>query len=207
MINININAHSSIRIEKEVVIYFDPFMIEKEKNDADIIFITHDHFDHFSIEDIKKVTKKSTVFVCPKTIVESLTNKGIGNIVSLDPYEKTNILRVDVEAIPSYNVWKPMHKKKNKWLGYVITIDKKKIYVVGDSDNTVDAQKVKCDIILIPVGGYYTMDYKAASKLVNTIMPKIAIPTHYGSLTGTKEDGNKFSKLIDKNIKVELLLD
>lgn len=200
---IEINCHSSIKIMKGIIIYFDPFRINEEKHDADLILITHDHYDHYSPEDIKKVIKKDTIIVAPKTINE-LNNKE--NITFVEPNQTYNINGYKIDTIPAYNISKHFHPKENNWIGYIIEIDGLKYYVAGDTDITPENRQIKCDVALIPIGGIYTMDYKEASELINIIKPKIAIPTHYGSIVGDITDGEKFKKLIDNTIDVQILI-
>lgn len=200
---IEINCHSSIKIMKGIIIYFDPFRINEEKHDADLILITHDHYDHYSPEDIKKVIKKDTIIVAPKTINE-LNNKE--NITFVEPNQTYNINGYKIDTIPAYNISKHFHPKENKWIGYIVEIDGLKYYVAGDTDITPENRQIKCDVALIPIGGTYTMDYKEASELINIIKPKIAIPTHYGSIVGDITDGEKFKKLIDNTIDVQILI-
>ena len=200
---IEINCHSSIKIMKGIIIYFDPFRINEEKHDADLILITHDHYDHYSPEDIKKVIKKDTIIVAPKTINE-LNNKE--NITFVEPNQTYNINGYKIDTIPAYNISKHFHPKENNWIGYIIEIDGLKYYVAGDIDITPENRQIKCDVALIPIGGTYTMDYKEASELINIIKPKIAIPTHYGSIVGDITDGEKFKKLIDNTIDVQILI-
>lgn len=200
---IEINCHSSIKITKGIIIYIDPFRINEEKHDADLILITHDHYDHYSPEDIKKVIKKDTIIVAPKTINE-LNNKE--NITFVEPNQTYNINGYKIDTIPAYNISKHLHPKENNWIGYIIEIDGLKYYVAGDTDITPENRQIKCDVALIPIGGTYTMDYKEASELINIIKPKIAIPTHYGSIVGDITDGEKFKKLIDNTIDVQILI-
>ena len=200
---ISINAQSSIKIVSDKIIYFDPFKIENESHDADIIFITHDHFDHFSIEDIKKVEKEDTVYVIPDSMYNLL---GGENVITLYPNEKATVEGYDVLTIPSYNVGKQFHPIDKGYLGYVINIEGKRVYVAGDCDVNEDNLKVKCDIAIVPIGGHYTMDYVEASKLVNEIKPELVIPSHYGDIVGDSSFGKLFKDLIDKEIKVELKL-
>ena len=188
---------------KGIIIYFDPFRINEEKHDADLILITHDHYDHYSPEDIKKVIKKDTIIVAPKTINE-LNNKE--NITFVEPNQTYNINGYKIDTIPAYNISKHFHPKENNWIGYIIEIDGLKYYVAGDTDITPENRQIKCDVALIPIGGTYTMDYKEASELINIIKPKIAIPTHYGSIVGDITDGEKFKKLIDNTIDVQILI-
>lgn len=198
---ITINRHSSIKIVSDKIIYFDPYKIEEANHDADLIFITHDHFDHFSIEDIKKIEKEDTVYVIPDSMYNLL---GGENVITLYPNEKANAEGYDVLTVPSYNVNKDFHPKDKAYLGYIVTIEGKRVYVAGDTDNNDDVKKVKCDIALVPIGGHYTMNYEEAAKLVNIIKPELAIPTHYGDIIGDTKDGEKFAQLVDSDIKVEL---
>ena len=200
---IEINCHSSIKITKGIIIYIDPFRINEEKHDADLILITHDHYDHYSPEDIKKVIKEDTIIVAPKTIKE-LNNKE--NIIFVEPNKTYNIKGYKMDTIPAYNINKHFHPKENNWIGYIIEIEGIKYYIAGDTDIIPENQQIKCDVALIPIGGTYTMDYKEASELINIIKPKIAIPTHYGSIVGDITDGEKFKKLIDNTIDVQILI-
>ena len=198
---ISINCHSSIKIVSDKIIYFDPFKIEKEVHDADIIFITHDHYDHFSIEDIKKVEKDDTVYVIPECMYNLL---GGENVVVLTADEKAVVEGYEVYTIASYNVGKQFHTKDMGYLGYLVKIEDQIVYVAGDCDQNDDNLRIKCDIALIPVGGKYTMDYRQAADLVNSIKPKLAIPTHYGYIVGDMDCGDRFIELVDKDIKTEL---
>lgn len=199
---ITINTHSSIRIADEI--YIDPFKIESAAHNADIILVTHSHYDHFSPEDIEKVAKSDTILVIPESMKADAPKSGIKaeNIVTLTPGQCTSICGIPVEAVPSYNINKPMHPKKNGWLGYVVTVKDTRIYIGGDMDATPEGKSVKCDIAMIPIGGTYTMNAKEAAELVNAMQPKIAIPTHYGSIVGSLNDAQTFAELVNGSIKV-----
>jgi len=187
-------------------IYFDVLFLEENINDADVLFITHDHYDHLSKEDILKVINENTIIVCPENCVKKIKNICLNEIVSVIPGKNYQIDNIKVEAVPAYNTNKNFHPKEKNWVGYILTINGMRYYIAGDTDITEENKKVNCDIALIPVGGTYTMNYKEAAELINIIKPKIAIPTHYGSVTGTKEDGINFSKLVDNNIEVKILI-
>ena len=206
--NIEVLCHSSIKFNKGKVIYFDPFKIEKNYNDADVIFITHDHYDHYSEEDIDKVLKKDTVIVAPKDLETKLLEKGLGkeNIITVKPNESYIAKEIKFQTIPAYNTNKQFHPKENAWVGYLIEIEGVTYYIAGDTDITEENKKIKCDVAFVPVGGTYTMDYKEAAELINVIKPKIVVPTHYGSIVGSKKDGIKFSKLVNPEIEVEVLI-
>ena len=201
--NIEINCHSSIKINKGKVIYIDPFKIENEKYDADIIFITHDHYDHYSPEDIEKIIKENTIIVAPKT-VKALSK--MKNVVSVEPNKTYEVEEIKIETIPSYNINKQFHQKQNDWIGYILEIENVRYYIAGDTDITPENRQVKCDVAFVPIGGTYTMDYREAAQLVNEIKPKIVIPEHYGSIVGTKEDALKFQKLLNNDIECKLLI-
>lgn len=206
--NIQVLTHSSIKISKNKTIYVDPFNIANNYNDADIIFITHSHYDHYSEKDIEKVRKENTFFVVPEDVKIELLHKGISNnkIESVKPNQTGEILGIKFEAIPAYNVNKKFHPKENNWVGYNIEIDGTRYYIAGDTDINEDNLKVKCDVCFVPVGGTYTMDYKEAAQFVNQIKPKIAVPIHYGSIVGTMQDAEQFISLLDENIKGEILM-
>lgn len=191
---ITVNTHSSVRIAGEKLIWVDPFGIEGNPADAEIIFITHSHFDHLSPEDIKKVIRPDTVIAAPVTIKEDLEKAGFGNVKSvfLRPGDSTEILGIPAEAVPAYNISKPFHPKENGWLGYVLTVFGKRIYIAGDTDATPEAKAVKCSVAMLPVGGKYTMDAREASWLAEAIGPEYAIPIHFGTVAGDKSAADSF---------------
>lgn len=201
--NIEINCHSSIKIIGDEIIYVDPFRIKENKNDADIIFITHDHYDHYSLEDIEKIKKQNTIIVMP----EHLERKDdLKDVVIVMPNKKYQAEGINIETIPSYNINKPYHPKENNWVGYILNIEGKRIYIPGDTDITEENMQVKCDILFVPIGGTYTMNYEEGAKLTNIIKPKIAIPVHYGEIVGRKEDAEEFKKLLEKDIECKILI-
>lgn len=206
--DIEVLYHSCIRMNKEKIIYIDPYHIEKNYNDADMIFITHDHYDHYSEEDIDKVRKNNTIFIVPENLLNKLIKKGINdeNIITLNPGDAENIDGIKVEAIHSYNIDKPFHPKENNWLGYVIEIDGVRYYIAGDTDITEENKNIKCDVAFVPVGGKYTMNFSEAAQLINIIKPKIAVPIHYGSVVGTKQDATDFIKLLYPTTKGIILM-
>ena len=206
--NIEVLYHSSIRISKNKVIYIDPFKIDKNYNDADIIFITHDHYDHYSEEDIDKVIKEDTTIVIPKDLLKKLLKKGINKnaIITVEPNEKYMVQGIKFETIPAYNTNKTFHPKENGWVGYIIEIKGVRYYIAGDTDITEENRRVKCDVAFVPVGGTYTIDFKEAAQLINEIQPKIAVPIHYGSVVGTKQDATDFIKLLNPSIKGIILM-
>ena len=206
--NVEVLCHSSIKINKEKVIYIDPFKIEKNYNDADIVFITHDHYDHYSEEDIDKVINENTIIIIPEELLTKLLRKGINKnaIITVESNKNYMVQGIKFETIPAYNTNKTFHPKENGWVGYSITLDDIRYYIAGDTDITEENRKVKCDVAFVPVGGTYTIDFKEAAQLINEIQPKIAVPIHYGSVVGTKQDATDFIKLLNPSIKGIILM-
>ena len=199
---ITINTQSSIRIESEKVIYFDPFKIEKETHDADFVFITHDHYDHFELDSLKKVMNDNTLVIIPDSmflkVVPYMNQKQVRGVV---PNEDYVINGLSFSTIPSYNINKNFHPRSSNFVGYLLDIEDQKVLVTGDTDKTPELLNVKCDIAFVPIGGTYTMDYKEAAEAINHIKPTLVIPTHFGSIVGNKTDANKFAELLDSDIE------
>lgn len=207
---VSVNKHSSIRIAGSKILYFDPFEYPMESHDADMIFVTHDHYDHFSPDDIRKIANENTILVVPEAMKKSVLDKTAisrKNIVYMNPRQRKEFSRLMVEAVPAYNKLKPFHGKGKEWLGYVVTLDDVKYYVAGDTDVTKEALAVRCDVALVPIGGFYTMDPKEAAKLVREIYPKFAIPTHYGKIVGKPEDADAFVANLPRDIKAVIKID
>lgn len=197
-------GHSSFKIKTEnKIIYIDPYDLTNIET-ADIILITHPHYDHLSIFDLQKITTKDTIIL--GTI--DCTSKLAGNINS--KYEivsaemKKIIKGIEIETVHAYNVNKKFHPKENNWVGYIINIDDVKIYHAGDTDLIPDMKNIKTDIALLPIGGTYTMDANEASKACGIIQPKIAIPMHYNKIVGNLDSAKDFKKLT-KNCEVIIL--
>lgn len=205
--NIEINAQSSIKIVGEnKIFYIDPYLIEKDINDADYIFITHDHYDHLSNDDIKKVIKEDTILIVPESCYDKFLQLGYPNeIVKVKPNSKYVVEDLSFATIPAYNMNKLYHLESQGWVGYLIDIDNKKYFITGDTDINKENKQVKCDILLLPVGGVYTMNYEEAATLTNIIKPQLAIPTHYKTIVGKEEDAIKYTELLDNDIDFKIL--
>lgn len=202
MDNIEVNTQSSIKIIDDKIIYFDPYKIKEKSHDADIIFITHDHYDHFSKDDIDKIINDNTVIVIPELIKDKIDYKN--EVITVEPFNRINILNYEVSTVPSYNINKDFHPKENNWVGYIIKIKDQKYYIAGDTDLLEENLNIKCDVAFIPIGGIYTMDFYEASQFVNYIKPKTVIPIHYGSIVGDKSLEDDFKSNVNKEIKVVL---
>lgn len=205
--NVQSFCQSSIKISKNKIVYFDPFKINDEYYDADIIFITHDHYDHFDIDSINKIKKEDTIIVVPEIMYDQV--KGIFNddkIILVKPKNNYVINGLEVEVMPSYNINKQFHPKEKNYVGYIVTIENIKYYAMGDTDAILEAKGAICDVLFIPIGGTYTMNYEEASILTNEMKPKVVVPIHYGTIVGTYNDGYLFKDKIDSDIECQILM-
>lgn len=201
---LTVNCQSSIKITGEKIIYFDPLKVE-ESHDADLILITHTHWDHFSKEDILKIKKETTKIIAPKDSKEEILTLGFSedNIYIVEPKEELSLYGVIIKTLPAYNKTKTFHPKENKWLGYVVKIEDTIYYVMGDTDALEENKNITCDVLCIPIGGTYTMNAKEAAEFTNILNPKKVIPIHYGLVVGTEYDLDTFKQLLNKKIEVE----
>lgn len=208
MENVNLFKHNSIKIvNNNLNIYIDPFRIDVVSNDADIIFITHSHYDHFSIDDIMNIKKDTTKIVSTKDTYKEIKNYFKDeDIIIVEPNKSYNILGINFSTVRAYNVNKEYHPIENDWIGYILNIDEKKYYIMGDTDVNEDNSNIECDVLFIPIGGKFTMDYKEAADYTNSINPSVVIPTHYGLIVGDVDLGEKFKELINFNIECELYI-
>ena len=202
---ITINCQSSIKITGQNTLYFDPLQRE-ESHDADYIFITHTHWDHFSEEDILKVKKNTTKIIGPQDILDQSLSLGFSrdNIILLKPYEKRTLEGIEVKTVPAYNIGKDFHPKAKEWLGYVITVEGKTYYIAGDTDALEENKTIFCDIAFLPIGGTYTMTAEEAATFANALKPQTVIPIHYGLVVGDESDLNLFASLLNPEINLEI---
>ena len=188
--NIEVFTQNSIRIRSDSgTIYVDPFRMKEEPHDADYVLITHSHY---------------TLLVVPEKMEDDAgeLRPDVKDIVTVKPGIYKEINGLELETVPAYNTIKPFHPKRAEWVGYILRLDGKRIYIAGDTGATKEARQVKCDIALLPIGGTFTMDAKKAADLTNLIRPEYAIPVHYGSSVGKKSDGQTFASLVKGPVKV-----
>ena len=204
MENIKINCHSSIKIINNKTIYIDPFRINEVTHDADYIFVTHSHYDHFSTSDILKVAKIDTVFIATEDTKTSFELMGVPEeqIIIVKPNNSYKTKDISFETVYAYNKEKKFHPKENNWVGYVINLNNTTYYIAGDTDNIEEIQNIKCDIAFLPIGGTYTMNAKEAAELANKIECKKVVPIHYGEIVGTQEDLKNFIELTKREVEV-----
>ena len=208
---IDVFCQNSIRIKRDKTIYIDPYKIKEHYTDADYVFITHAHPDHYSPQAINMVKTENTLYVVTEDIKEKVKydlNVNEERILTVKQHEIYDFEGLKFVTVPAYNTGflRKFHLKSYGWVGYIIEIDDIKYYIAGDTDENEDILNINCDVAFVPIGGTYTMDYKEAAAFINKIKPKIAVPVHYGEIVGKKEDGEKFVNLLDEGIESKILI-
>ena len=198
--NIHWLGHDTFKVIGEKVVYTDPFKIKK-KDSADVILITHEHFDHCSPEDVKKLQRPNTLIVATSDCAQKLS----GKIKVVKPGDNINVEGIEVEAVPAYNTNKQFHTKERGWVGYIFTVQGQRIYIAGDTDYIPEMKNFKVDIALLPVSGTYVMTADEAAKAALDIKPRVAIPMHYGSIVGSEKDAKRFADNLKGKIEVVIL--
>ena len=206
---ISLDNQSAIKIETDKIIYFDTFKLKDEYKDADYIFITHPHYDHFSKSDILKIKKDNTKIISVKDNLDDIISLGfkIEDILIVDVNNEYRIDDITFKTVPAYNINKDFHKKEYGWVGYLLNINNSIVYFVGDSDYVPEMNDIKCDILCVPIGGTYTMDYNEASMLVKKILPNKVIPMHYKTIVGTEEYANIFKREVESITEVDIIME
>jgi len=194
-------GHDAFRLKDDKTIYIDPYKI-KGKEMADIILITHEHFDHLSVEDINKVSSEKCVIVAARSCANQLGRVKAKEIKYVKPGDELEIDGVKIKAVYAYNVAKPFHPKDAGGVGYIVSMKGVSIYHTGDSDFIPEMKGLKVDVFLVPVSGTYVMTAEEAASAANTIMPKLAIPMHYGAIVGSEKDAERFKKLAKCEVKI-----
>ncbi|MBF0231704.1 MAG: MBL fold metallo-hydrolase [Desulfamplus sp.] len=221
-------GHDCMRIDADSVIYFDPYEIDPGVK-ASIILITHEHYDHCSIEDVKKILGQDTVIVTEKDSAKKLKKqlgKAVeGKIEVLAPGQSVTVKGIVIDAVPSYNINKKFHPKNKNWLGFVVSVpsiqlresgteqladsakkgDVIKFYHAGDTDLIPEMSQIECDVAFLPVSGTYVMTAQEAVSAALQIRPQLAIPMHYGALVGTEDDAQMFEKELEGKVDTLIL--
>jgi L-ascorbate metabolism protein UlaG (beta-lactamase superfamily) len=194
-------GHAGFRITYEnLKIYIDPYKLSKKHenvSDADIVLITHNHFDHLSIEDLKNIVKETTIVVSAQECLSQLKSLNMKESIGIDPRNSVKVNDLKVETVPAYNVDKEFHPKNDKKIGFIIEFGNDRLYHLGDSDMIPEMKDANSTVALVPVSGTYVMTAEEAAKAINELInPKIAIPMHYGTIVGNKQDAIRFSELV-----------
>ncbi|MGE5198926.1 MAG: MBL fold metallo-hydrolase [Rhodospirillaceae bacterium] len=185
--NIHWLGHASFRIQDGTAqIYIDPWKLPAGSPKAAVVLITHDHFDHYSPEDIARIAQPGTVFVAPADVAAKLKGK---TVVTASPGGAYDAGGVKVEAVPAYNRDKDFHPRSNNWLGYVVTLSTGvRVYHSGDSDAVPEMEALKVDVAMMPCGGTYTMTAAEMATAASGFKPRVLIPMHWGDIVGSKAD-------------------
>jgi L-ascorbate metabolism protein UlaG (beta-lactamase superfamily) len=205
--NLHWLGHASFRLDASKIVYFDPWKLSVNAPKAGIILITHEHYDHFSSEDIQKISTKDTIIIADATVSKKIEKAGLiyKEIRVLLPGEDTDISGIKIEAVASYNINKQFHLKSSKNLGFIVNVEGIKIYNAGDTDFIPEMKDYRCDIALLPVSGTYVMAANEAAQAALVIKPKVAIPMHYADIVGTNQDAKVFQDLLKGKIEVKIL--
>ena len=195
---IEVLKHASVKLTGNKTIYFDPYNIHAKMEDADYIFITHDHYDHYDLESIQNVRKPSTKIIVPTCLQDQ------EHALVVEPNNHYEIDQIKFDTIPAYNLGKPFHPREKNYVGYNICLEDEFFYIMGDTDRTPETDQVKTDICFVPIGGTYTMNVEEAIEYINNLHPQVAIPIHYGLITGSLDLADEFKEKVNKDIKVEI---
>ena len=193
-------GHDGFLIDASKKIYFDPYQIEGGPT-ADIICISHEHFDHCSPEDVAKIQGADTVIVTERQSEDKLS----GDIRVMKPGDALEVDGITIRAVVSYNTHKDFHPRNNGWLGFIVEIDGVSIYHAGDTDFIPEMKDIEVDIALLPVSGTYVMTADEAVKAALAIQPKLAIPMHYGAIVGDESDAERFKDALKGKVDVLIL--
>jgi L-ascorbate metabolism protein UlaG (beta-lactamase superfamily) len=192
-------GHASFKIvAPEGVIYIDPWEL-KSHEPADLILITHDHYDHLSPDDVQRISKPDTTIVT----IAAAAAKLKGDVRKVKAGDKLTVKGMQIEAVPAYNLNKPNHPKAAGHVGFILTAGGRRIYHAGDTDVIPEMANIKADVALLPVGGTYTMTASEAANVANRIQPKVAVPMHWGTLVGSRADAELFRRAC--KVPVEIL--
>jgi L-ascorbate metabolism protein UlaG (beta-lactamase superfamily) len=194
-------GHDSFRIKNGNTVIIDPFKIRPIPEKADILLISHEHFDHLSLDDIKKVCSEKTTIVTIPACKKELSSMKVREVKAVKPGDKMAFGDVTLEVVPAYNLnkfrepGKPFHPKEDGKVGFILSINGVRIYHAGDTDPIPEMKGFKTDIALLPVSGTYVMTPEEAAEAARMIKPKLAIPMHYGTIVGSVNDAERFKQL------------
>ena len=199
-------GHSGFMVKNHKTIYIDPYNIKPDSEKADVILITHGHYDHCSVSDIQNLTKEGTKIFLTADAQSKITRLTVPiDIQIVEPNQEFNVGELKISTFPAYNIDKPFHRKDEGWVGYLIKINGLIVYFAGDTDLIPEMQKLtghkqpdKTFVAILPIGGRFTMNVEEAVEAAKLIQPSLAIPMHYGTIIGTSEDAQEFVNFCKK---------
>lgn len=200
-------GHDGFKISNGITIYIDPYQA-KASGKADVLLITHEHFDHLSEDDIRNATSKDTVIITIPSCRQQVSKLGAKEVKTVKPGDKLTVGDVGIEAVAAYNTnkfrepGKVFHPKEDGKVGFMIALEGVRIYHAGDTDEVPEMRGLNPDIALLPVSGTYVMTAQEAAAAAKTIKPKIAIPMHYAAIVGSPADAEKFKQLADCEVRI-----
>ena len=201
-------GHDSFRIKNGKTVIIDPFKLRPTSEKADILLITHEHYDHLSIDDIRKVVNENTTVVTIPAVKKELSSLKVKDVKVVKPGDKLKLGAVSIDVVPAYNLnkfrepGKVFHPKEDGKAGYIIGIKGVRIYHAGDTDAIPEMKGLKPDVALLPVSGTYVMTPGEAAQAVKMVEPKLAIPMHYGVIVGSEQDAQKFKQLVTVEVQI-----
>ncbi len=189
-------GHDAFRVEGPPIVYIDPWRLPDDLPLADIILITHDHYDHCSPEDVDKILAPDTILVGPQRALDKLANIPAEKKV-VRAGDRLSLGHLRLEVVPAYNIDKRFHPKRAGHVGYILTLHGTRVYHAGDTDFIPEMEHIRCDVALLPVSGTYVMDAKEAAQAAQAIQPRLIIPMHYGAIVGSRKDAERLARLTD----------
>ena len=202
-------GHSGFRVKAgRLTVYIDPYRVPEGAAPADLILITHGHYDHFSPSDIQRLSHKDTWLVAPAVVAEQVT----GRVLSIAPGE---VVEPDfghglaIRAVAAYNTskrnaeGKVFHSRDAGYVGYDLNIRGERVYHAGDTDVIPEMDEVVgVDVALLPVSGTYVMTAEEAAEAARRIQPRVAVPMHWGQHIGTEDDARRFAELTPVPVEI-----